>query len=265
LSRAEHGMASLPLVSGWSAYVDVTRKDDWLADVVESLNTVAILTPEALDTGYGADVILVGADDAARVRKLIVSKIPSDCKLKEMGSSTAGIVISFECKNASHLEAKLAKWPGRVAIQAKQDLLNVLIRSLRKPKKRELADLVRSDPRVKSIRQLKVTRNLFSLDDIIEIHPFKGEIPDLLLSGFDQKDLEIGRALLGEGYFRVPRPRGLSLDLLASKVQLTKPALLPRMRRLMEASVRQMLGIEEVPEESLKAAHRFFMKGRKRS
>lgn len=241
----------------------VTRPNDWLTDVAKDLGIEVLVTPEGLDRGYGANVLFLGTDDRDKVAGKLHQKIPRTCELVDMFVSSSGMLAVLKCKNMRDFEARLTKLRGRLAIRRSEGQLHVWIDSIQRPNKRALVKALKSDPTVESVRRLRISRAQIPLDDIVEIDPFRALNPLLQLDPLDFKDIEIGRAMLEEGYFRVPRPDGLSLDSLANKVGLTKPALLPRMRRLMEAGVRRVLGLEEMTEQDLEAAYQIFKKGRR--
>jgi hypothetical protein len=249
-------------VDGWRTTVTVKRRDDWLTQAARDVGAEALVTPEPAAVGYVVNILFPGTENKGLVAQKLRKKMPRTCKLTCVVLSSSGVLASVACANKRSFEAGLIGRRGRLAIKANEHHLDLHISSIQKPSKADLVRVLRSDPTVQHVTRLRIAKAQIPLDDIVEIHPFKAEDPALQLGPLDSKDLEIGHVMLREGYFQIPRPAELSLDSLAEKAGLTKPALLPRMRRLMEAGVRRILGLEEMTKEDLDAAYKVFMRGR---
>ena len=244
--------------TGWRTQFKVEAGDNWLSKAAKRFNTAVISTPfpsRSPKADYDLRMFFPGVRNEQAVRKF-VEETGKHAKLSAIVASDAGILALLECKGRNTLEFRVTSLLGRAALVARPENIDVSIDS---PVGIDLDDLVKKIhvlPGVHLVEGPNSERRRIPLEDFVEIHLDELYKPEQL----DETDLNIATILLESGYFKVPRPKGLSLNTLGEKAGITKPSLIWRMRRLQAHGIEKLLGSERIPEEDLKTAADIFVK-----
>jgi hypothetical protein len=74
-----------------------------------------------------------------------------------------------------------------------------------------------------------------------------------MIPKIDDLDKNIARTLLINGYYETPRPDGITQERLAKELQISKPVLEKRMRKIQAIGIRNLLGHQGFTKEEIKA------------
>lgn len=225
----------------------------WLVDGAHRLNCDIIATPvppRLKGSSCEVESLFVGVDREEDVKRFVRSI--KNCRLSTVRQSDAGLFAVVECEGTKTLECRASRLRGRVGIFAnpRGGELRVTIDSPFTIREKELTKAFQDlrGLRIEGVPHLAKAK--IPLTDFIELETDPTELAE--------KDKLIAKELLGSGFYEVPRPEGLTLDSLRKKVDLSKPALIWRIRRLESLGLKKILGYEELSDDDRKAAYAVF-------
>lgn len=242
-------------VGGWRTKFKLDAKQHWLSLGAGKFNTVVIATPVRARAKRGCEfrTLFSGIDNEAEVKKFIEEVAKHEVDF--LALSSAGVLAIVECKKIHPFENSISEIPGNISIVAMPKEIDVTIDSVQQLEWTELADTFATLPDLSLKHGPDIKRISVPLDEFVEMPEEMYELKQL-----DELDFKIANTLLKDGYFNVPRPPGLTLNALASKIGTTKPSLISRMRKLQAFGIQKLLGLGRLSHEDLEIAAKVFRK-----
>jgi predicted DNA binding protein len=241
-------------VGGWRTRFKLDAKQHWLSLSANKFDTVVVATPIMRGTrGCELRTLFAGVNSKTKVKKFIekVSKHEVDFLV----SSDAGVLAIVECKQKDLFEDRISKIPGKISIVARPEEIDITIDSVHELEWDELANTFAALPDLRLKHGPHIMRVSIPLDEFVEMPEETYDSRQL-----DELDFKIARTLLESGYFKVPRPKGVTLNALASKIGTSKPSLILRMRKLQAFGIQNLLGLRRLSSEDLRVAAEVFRK-----
>jgi len=174
--------------------------------------------------------------------------------VNHIAKSSEGIFASMECKT-SPLEIAISKIVSetfsRIWTRSHPD--NLITIAIQYPWKIEVEEIA-----LKILEKYKLkTQPEVIINDIDMLVPTPSE--NTLLA-IDDLDKRIGKTLLMNGYFVTPRPKGVTQQLMCEKLDISKPTLEDRLRKIESIGITQLLGIRGFTETEVDASWKVLQK-----
>lgn len=243
-------MSTLLSVKGYEARYTAEARDHWLVKGASELGEPIICKPSALSrTTTDCDLIFVSVKDEKRVTHFL--KELKNVRVVNISATSVGILADTICKETEFVN-RMGKLHGSVSIIAKpQGMIEVLLRS---PWESDI-DALKKTLRKKSIRWPK--GKMETRETTIQV-----DVP-IGIGKFDEKEAEelaeTARILIDSGYYEPKRPEGLTHDVLSQKLEISKPTLEKRIRKLESLGIRSLFG--KLSKEDIEAAWNAFRVG----
>ena len=242
-----------PRVSGSRATLEVVGKH-WLIDGAHRLKCGVLATPHpSRNKKYSCEVnsVFVGLWKKKPIKDFVRSV--RNCDLAILRPSDMGLYAVIECKGSRSLEYHTSRWPGRVGMYANPDDEKIML-TVDSPVTLELGQFakeLKTLTDVKPDREPKLEKANVPVSDFVDLEP-------ILAEDISEEDRCIAEVLLKSGWYNVPRPEGLTLEVLGEELDLSKPSLIMKIRRLDALGIKKLLGTEVLSQEDRQAAYTVF-------
>lgn len=172
--------------------------------------------------------------------------------MHQIRENVPGVMVDAHCRR-NDFEGKIATQHMTVSLAASpEEPIQLLAKSPWESEIEELADKWRKSG-VKSLEEVRSRKAIIR----IEVEPFRHENAGMLA--------QTARFLLDRRYYDPKRPLGLTHDVIAKELGISKPTLEKRMRELESRGIRELYGTDaKLSREDIKASWDALLRSRKR-